>query len=266
MPKSTKAASISVFFPAFNDEGTIAEMVKNALALLPSLADDYEVLVVNDGSADGTGTVLDELVRMQPHVRVIHHPRNRGYGAALRTGFDQASKELIFYTDGDGQYDAREMVTLLPLMTSEVEVVNGYKLKRADRRRRIVIGTIYNWLAHTLFRLPIRDVDCDFRLIRRHAMEQIELESASGTVCTEMIYKLRAVGCRFAETPVHHYPRLHGQSQFFTFRRVARTAVDFFVLWMKLVVWRRMFHGSTQPSQLTRNDTVITEEISASLK
>jgi len=265
MPKLRQTASISVFFPAFNDEATIAAMVTGALALLPSFTDDYEVIVVNDGSEDGTATVLDELARTLPHVRVVHHPRNRGYGAALSTGFNHASKELVFYTDGDGQYDVRELAKLLPLMTSEVEVVNGYKLKRADSRRRVVIGAFYNRLAHTLFRLPIRDVDCDFRLIRRRAMEQISLESASGMVCTEMIYKLSTLGCRFAETPVHHYPRLHGQSQFFTFRHVARTAVDFFVLWMKLVVWQRMFPvAQSRPRSTT--EAVMTEKISASLK
>lgn len=266
MPKLRQTASISVFFPAFNDEGTIAAMVTNALALLPCFTDDYEVIVVNDGSADGTAAVLDELARTLPRVRVVHHHRNRGYGAALRTGFNHASKELIFYTDGDGQYDTREMVTLLPLMTSEVEIVNGYKLKRADSRRRIVIGKIYNRLARALFRLPIRDVDCDFRLIRRRVMEQIELESASGMVCTEMIYKLRALGCRFVETPVHHYPRLHGQSQFFNFRCVARTAVDFFVLWVKLVVLGRIFPGAAQSRQLSTTEAVITEKIGASLE
>lgn len=266
MPKLRQAPSISVFFPAFNDAETIATMVTDALAVLPSLTQDYEVIVVNDGSTDTTAAVLDELARKLPCVRVIHHPRNRGYGAALNTGFNQASKEWIFYTDGDGQYDASEMTSLLPLMTSEVEIVNGYKLKRADSRRRIVLGKIYNRLARTLFRLPIRDVDCDFRLIRRRAMEQIELESASGVVCTEMIYKLRARGCRFAETPVHHYPRLHGQSQFFTFRRVARTALDFFVLWVKLVVWRQMFPGAASSRQLSTTETVITEEIRASIE
>ncbi len=266
MPELRKTASISVFFPAFNDEGTIAAMVTHTLALLPALTDDYEVIVVNDGSQDATTTVLNELARTLPHVRVVHHQRNRGYGAALRTGFDHASKELIFYTDGDGQYDVRELAKLLPLLTSEVDIVNGYKLKRADSRRRIVIGAIYNRLARWLFHLPIRDVDCDFRLIRRRAMAQIELESASGMVCTEMVYKLHALGCRFAETPVHHYPRLHGQSQFFNFRCVAHTAVDFFVLWMKLVVWRRMLPGAVQSRPLSTTEAVITEKIGASLE
>jgi len=231
--------SLSVFFPAYNDEGSIADMVHRALALLPQFADDYEVVVVNDGSQDRTAAILDELARRQPRLRVIHHPRNRGYGGALRTGFAAATKDLMFYTDGDGQYDVNELARLMPLMTNKVDVVNGYKIRRSDSKRRVLLGGIYKRLARLLFRLPIRDVDCDFRLMRRAAIQGIDLVSTSGVVCTEMVYKLHSAGCRFTETPVNHYPRLHGQSQFFTLRRVGKTAWDFFALWAKLVVWRR---------------------------
>jgi glycosyltransferase involved in cell wall biosynthesis len=234
----TRRPGITAFFPAFNDEGSIDALVTQTLTLLPQFTDDYEVIVVNDGSSDGTAT-LDELARRSEHIRVIHHARNRGYGGALRSGFVHATKGLIFYTDGDGQYDVRELAQLIPLMTDEVDVVNGYKIKRADNKRRIVLGAIYKIIARLLFGLPIRDVDCDFRLMRRAAIQSIELTSTSGVVCTELVYKLRRAGCRFTETPVKHYPRQHGQSQFFTLRRVARTAADFFALWFKLVVCRQ---------------------------
>jgi glycosyltransferase involved in cell wall biosynthesis len=241
-PKSM-SPSVSVFFPAFNDEGSIARLIHEALEILPRITDDYEVIVVNDGSSDGTAAVLDELANKLPRLRVIHHPNNRGYGGALRSGFENGAKDLIFYTDGDGQYDVREITKLMPLMTEEVDVVNGYKIKRSDSRRRIVLGEIYKFLAKRMFGLPIRDVDCDFRLMRREAIQSVTLTSASGVVCTEMVYKLHAAGYRFAETPVHHYPRLHGQSQFFTLRRVARTSYDFFKLWLKLVIGRRFIFG-----------------------
>jgi glycosyltransferase involved in cell wall biosynthesis len=236
--------SISVFFPAYNDEATIGPLVETALAILPTLTDDYEVIVVDDGSTDATAAVLDELARTRPLVRVVRHAANRGYGGALRTGFASAGKDLIFYTDGDAQYDVRELATLRPLLTDAVDIVNGFKIKRADEGRRKLLGAFYNRLAHLLFGIPIRDVDCDFRLLRRQALERIELFSSSGSICVELVYKLHRAGCVFAETPVHHYPRLHGRSQFFTPRRVARTARDFLSLWWRLVVRRRLAPGA----------------------
>lgn len=239
-------ASISVFFPAYNDAGTIAALVADALEVLPTLTEDYEVIVVNDGSTDGTRELLDGLARGSEHVRVIHHERNKGYGGALRTGLRSAAKDLVFYTDGDGQYDVRELARLRPLLGEGVDIVNGYKLKRADTKYRQVIGAVYNQLARFLFRLPVRDVDCDFRLMRRRAIRRVELVSSSGVICVELVRKLHAAGCVFAEAPVRHYPRRHGRSQFFTFGRVARTAFDFFALWIELVVLRTSAHGDRQ--------------------
>jgi glycosyltransferase involved in cell wall biosynthesis len=228
---------LSVFFPAFNDEDSIAKLVHEALEAAVRITNDCEVIVVNDGSSDSTAAVLNDLASKEPRLRVIHHPCNRGYGGALRSGFESATKDLIFYTDGDGQYDVGELANLFPLMIEDVDVVNGYKIRRSDRRRRIVLGAIYKFLARWMFGLPIRDVDCDFRLMRREAIQSVTLTSTSGCICTEMVYKLSKAGYRFAETPVHHYPRLHGQSQFFTLRRVARTGYDFFRLWLKLVIF-----------------------------
>ena len=229
---------ISVFFPAFNDEKTIGQTVAQALTLLPTLTDNYEVIIVNDGSTDSTGEILEALTHTSQHVRVIPHEKNLGYGAALRTGLSHANNDLIFYTDGDGQYDVGELAVLLSCLTAACDVVNGYKIKRADPLGRIFIGAVYNRLARVLFRLPIRDVDCDFRLIRRRALSGIELISSSGVICVEMVYKLHSAGCVFVEVPVHHYPRLHGKSQFFTLRRLSRTAIDFLALWIKLAIFK----------------------------
>jgi len=232
--------SISVFFPAYNDEMTIAALVGDALAVLPALTDDFEVLVINDGSSDNTGAVLDELARVNSQVRVIHHETNRGYGGALRTGFAQATKDLVFYTDSDAQYDVRELALLHCLMSDEVDVVNGYKIERSDSWHRKALGAVYNQAVRLLFQIPIRDVDCDFRLIRRRALERIELISSSGSICVELAHKLHLAGCVFAESPVHHYPRAHGRSQFLTARRVGRTAFDLVSLWFKVATpWRR---------------------------
>jgi glycosyltransferase involved in cell wall biosynthesis len=236
--------SISVFFPAYNDEASIGGLVGGALALLPELTDDFEVIVVDDGSADGTAAAVEEQARVDSRVRLVRHGANRGYGAALRTGFASATKELVFYTDGDGQYDVRELARLRPLLTEGVDAVNGYKIKRADGWQRKATGAAYNRLAHLLFSIPIRDVDCDFRLIRRPAVERVELVSSSGSICVELVHKLHRTGCVFAEVPVHHYPRAHGRSQFFTLRRVGRTALDLASLWLKVAAPGRRRRGA----------------------
>jgi len=266
MQKPRSVYSISVFFPAFNDQESIGPLVKSTLSVLATLTDDYEVLIVNDGSTDATPAVVDELARTLPGIKVIHHAENLGYGAALRSGFANSSKDLIFYTDGDGQYDVRELVALHQLMTDSIDIVNGYKLKRSDQPSRKVLGAIYNQSARYLFKLPIRDVDCDFRLLRRHAIQHIKLVSSSGVICVELVRKLRAAGCVFAEAPVHHYPRRHGRSQFFTLRRVARTTFDFLFLWLKLVVLQRFGAGSPRFQKKFTKDTSAAEEIHASLK
>jgi glycosyltransferase involved in cell wall biosynthesis len=234
MAKPPASKSISVFFPIFNDQGTVESLVGKTLKVLPTLTDDYEILLIDDGSTDASGAIADCLARTIKQLRVIHHPHNQGYGAALRTGFSNATKDLIFYTDGDGQYDVSELSLLAPLMTDEVDVVNGYKIKRHDNRSRKASGAIYNNLARRLFRLPISDVDCDFRLVRRTAIDRVSLSSSSGAICVELVRKLSSAGCTFREVPVHHYARTHGKSQFFTPRRVARTLFDFCVLWVSL--------------------------------
>ncbi|MEK6407023.1 MAG: glycosyltransferase family 2 protein [Acidobacteriota bacterium] len=243
--------SISVFFPAYNDAGTIASMVVLADRTLRKLTDDYEVIVVNDGSGDHTAQVLSEMESLYPRLRVIHHPANRGYGSALRTGFASASKELIFYTDGDAQYDVRELEKLVPLMTGEVEVVNGYKISRSDPLHRIIIGGIYRWLVRFAFGIKIRDVDCDFRLVRRASYNRVRLSSTSGTICVEMIKSFQHAGLRFAEAPVNHYHRAYGKSQFFNFRRLFKTFRDLSVLWWRLVIMRKaqIVHPAEETAQ-----------------
>src|ERR671927_170480 len=172
---ASKPAGLSVFFPAYNDSGTIASMVIRAVKAASELTSDFEVIVVDDGSADGTAEIADELSRKYPQVRAVHHPINRDYGAALRTGFRSATKELIFYTDGDAQYDPSELSLLWRELTPDADMVNGYKISRADPLHRIVIGRVYHHIVSLLFGLKLRDVDCDFRLMRRSIFDRINL-------------------------------------------------------------------------------------------
>jgi len=232
-----KPAGLSVFFPAYNDGGTIASMVIAAVKAASNVTPDFEVIIVNDGSADGTAQIADELARTyHPHVRVIHHQRNRGYGGALQTGFRSATKELIFYTDGDAQYDPAELAALWARMTPDADLVNGYKISRSDPVHRIIIGRLYHHFVSRLFGLKVRDVDCDFRLMRRSIFERINLEKTSGVICLEMMKKITDAGFRIVEVPVHHYHRAFGKSQFFNFPRIAKTGVDVMRLWLALVV------------------------------
>jgi len=242
MPASGRP-SLSVFFPAYNDAPSLPALLQKTFDVLPSCADDFEVIVVNDGSWDGTGDVLEELRRKYaPLVRVITHPTNRGYGGALRSGFAAATKELVFYTDGDGQYDPGELPLLLERMAPEVGLVNGYKLERHDPWHRICIGKVYNFMARLLFRIRIRDIDCDYRLIRRRLLEEIRLNSTSGTICVELVRKLELSPYRVEEVGVHHYPRLHGRSMFFRVRSLTVTFWQLLRLYVRLVILPR-FNG-----------------------
>jgi glycosyltransferase involved in cell wall biosynthesis len=238
-----RPAGLSIFFPALNDAGTIASLVITARKTAQKLTSDFEVIVVDDGSRDATPDIADELARTYPEVKVIHHPKNRGYGGALRTGFTSAAKEFIFYTDGDAQYDPAELELLWPAMTEGVDLVNGYKVSRSDPAHRIVIGRVYHWTVKILFGLKVRDVDCDFRLMRRSIFERVQLERSSGVICLEMMKKITDADFRIAEVPVHHYHRAFGRSQFFNFRRLARTAVDVAALWFQLVIVGRHRRG-----------------------
>lgn len=227
--------SISVFFPAYNDAGTIASLVLIAHMTVRELTDDYEVVVVNDGSPDHTGELLDELARSHPWLRVVHHEHNRGYGGALRTGFATASKDLIFYTDGDAQYDPRELRALHAALSDDIDFVNGYKIGRSDPLHRIVIGRLYHWFVKLAFSLELRDVDCDFRLMRRSVFDEVTLTRSSGVICVELCKKVQDCGFRVAQVPVHHFHRTYGKSQFFNVPRVGRTLFDLARLWVELV-------------------------------
>jgi glycosyltransferase involved in cell wall biosynthesis len=229
--------SLSVFFPAFNDAPGLPSLIAATFALLDGLVEDFEVIVVNDGSQDDTAAVLEGLrSRHGERLRVVTHERNRGYGAALRSGFDAARKELVFYTDGDGQYDVRELPALLGQLGPHTGFVNGYKLERHDPFHRVWIGRVYNSVARLLFGVEIRDIDCDYRLIRRQLLDTISLESTSGTVCVELVRKLETAGWEFAEVGVHHYPRLYGRSQFFRLRSLFVTFFQLARLYANLVV------------------------------
>ena len=228
---------VSVFFPAYNDAPSLPTLLAKTFDVLRREVEDFEVIVVNDGSQDDTGAVLAQLAsHYGPQMRIVTHEVNRGYGGALRSGFEAATKEFVFYTDGDGQYDIGELPKLLARMKPSVSFVNGYKLERNDPWHRIWIGKTYNQFARLLFNVSLRDIDCDFRLIRRSLLEMIHLESTSGTICVELVRKLELCGMDVEEVGVHHYPRLHGKSQFFRLKSLFTTLSQLIHLWFWLLL------------------------------
>jgi glycosyltransferase involved in cell wall biosynthesis len=227
---------VSAVFPCYNDARTIGGLVDDVYAALTPLVADVEVVVVNDGSADESGAVLDAMTAERPWLRIVHHERNGGYGKALISGFTAARHDWIFYTDGDAQYDAREAALLVPLATHDVDIVQGYKVGRGDSWYRKVIGRVYHHTVRALFGLRVRDTDCDFRLFRRRLFTDRPLTSTSGVICVEMMFRFQRGGARFVEAPVHHYFRPHGSSQFFRVPAIARSARQLASLWWRLVV------------------------------
>jgi len=231
--------SVSVFYPCYNDWGTMGSMVLLTLQTVERLGLDCDITIIDDGSAVHTQGLLDEIQARFPDVQVLRHEKNRGYGGALRSGFAAATKEWIFYTDGDAQYDVRELASLVEHAGPDVDVVQGYKITRRDPMYRRVIGRIYHWTVKVAFGLKLRDVDCDFRLMRRRIFDTVSLESNSGVICAEMMTKIQRAGFRVVEVPVHHYQRAHGKSQFFNYPRIARVVRQLSMLWWREVVWRR---------------------------
>ncbi|MBK9120761.1 MAG: glycosyltransferase family 2 protein [Phycisphaerales bacterium] len=203
--------ALTILFPCYNEEAHLERVTHSALAVGRSVAADLEILIVDDGSRDRTGAIADALAAEHPSVRVLHLRPNRGYGAALAAGFRAATKNWVFYTDGDGQFDLGELPRLLPLLEVH-DIVSAYRLDRQDTPLRRLNAALWSGLVNWLFGLRLRDIDCAFKIYPRPFLEQISIRSTGALIDTEMLAKARRLGCTIAQLGVRHYPRTAGRS------------------------------------------------------
>jgi glycosyltransferase involved in cell wall biosynthesis len=211
-PSARRSAkpSISAFFPAYNEEANIGALCLKTAGALKRLAGDWEVIAVNDGSKDATAARVEALHKKEKRIRVVSHPVNQGYGAAVKTGFKSATKDWIFFTDGDGQFDVNELDRLLPLCRDH-QLVVGYRIKRADATHRKLNAFAWGTLVRTLFGLKgVRDIDCAFKIVRRDVFKTFQLETTGAMISTELLVKAQKNGFAIAEVGVNHYPRTAG--------------------------------------------------------
>jgi glycosyltransferase involved in cell wall biosynthesis len=228
---------LSYFFPAHNEEANLAGLVEEALAALPSLAETFEIIAVNDGSRDRTPAIADELAAAHPDVvRAVHHPTNLGYGAALRSGLGAARYELVAFTDGDRQFQVADLGRLTERLgaAEHPDVVVGFRIKRADPLIRTIYARLYRLANRIFFGLTVTDVDCACKLFRREALEGLRVESGGAFFSAELLIKLRAAGRSVAEVGVPHYPRTAGSPTGAKPSVVFRAVKDFWLLRLRM--------------------------------
>lgn len=259
-PTAPRSPSLSWFFPAHDEAQNIEPLVEEALRELPRLAERFEIICVDDGSRDGTGAIADRLAAAHPDVvRVVHHPVNRGYGAALRSGFGAARYPLVCFTDGDRQFRIADLRLLLDRMSQPVvpgggpdaprpDVVAGYRIKRADPAIRLAYARTYRACLRLFFGLRLRDVDCACKLFRREALEGIRLASGGAFLSAELLIKLRATRRSVVEVGVPHFPRPAGRASGADPRVVLRAVRDFWRLRIALWLRRDEALGAGEPA------------------
>ena len=230
---------LTFFFPAYNEQENIARTVELALSQIGPLVPSIEVLAIDDGSTDQTPALADALAAADPRVRVHHQP-NRGYGGAIKAGFEEAQGELICFSDGDLQFDLREMSRLLERLADErkpVDAVIGFRIKRRDPFHRIFIAKTYNAIVSVAFGLRVRDIDCAMKLFRREVFDGLRLDADGPFLSAELLIKLRARGVRMAQVGANHFPRAAGTNTGASFTKILRTFRDLaklrWDLWMK---------------------------------
>ncbi len=225
--------TLTIFFPCYNEEANVERVTRQALEVGRAIAAELEVIIVNDGSRDRTGEIADRLAAEIPEVRAVHNRPNRGYGGALQAGFAAATKNWIFYTDGDGQFDIGELPKLLPLLADH-DIVSCYRLDRQDSPMRKLNAWAWTTLVNLLFRMGVRDIDCAFKIYPKPFIDRIELHSEGALIDTEMLAKARNLGLSIAQVGVHHYPRTAGTQSGANLRVILRAFKELFKLYRRI--------------------------------
>jgi glycosyltransferase involved in cell wall biosynthesis len=227
---------ISAFFPAYNEALNVGELAKKTSAVLAKICDDYEVIVVNDGSKDNTVEVVNEIVKKDPKVKLITHEKNMGYGGAVKTGLYTSKFEWVFFTDGDGQFDVSE-IPLLVELSKTCDVAVGYRIKRADPAIRKLNAFMWGSLVKMLLKFKVRDVDCAFKLIKKEVIDRAQLESEGALISTELLAKAVKMGYKIGEAGVHHYPRKAGTQTGAKLKVILKAFVELFKFYGKMKKW-----------------------------
>ena len=230
---STPCATMSVIFPAFNEEGNIRRAVDAALEVLPKVAMSWEIIVVDDGSSDATARICDDLKAQYPEIEVIRHEQNRGYGAALKSGIMTAKYDLIFFSDSDGQFDLRELLQLI-CWSEDYDIVAGYRAKRQDPLHRRINALGWNVLVRLVLGIKIRDIDCAFKLFRRAVFDQVQIRSVGAMVNTEILAQAARLGMRIHQVKVNHFPRRHGKQSGANLHVIIKAFRELCRLWRQL--------------------------------
>jgi glycosyltransferase involved in cell wall biosynthesis len=230
---ATPRPQLSLVFPVFDEEDNIGQLLEQALTLAPRLAPEFEIVVVDDGSGDGSARIIEAHRLAEPRVRVIRHAANRGYGAALRAGLREARGELVFFSDADLQFDLDELATLLA-HARDFDIVAGYRRPRRDPWHRRLLAAAWGTLVRGLFDLPVRDIDCAFKVFRRHVLEAIPIASVGAFVNTEMLVRARQAGFRIHQVPVTHRRRRFGSQTGARPRVIVRALFELLALYREL--------------------------------
>jgi len=230
---SNPCATMSVIFPAFNEENNIRRTVEAAVKILPKVATSWEIIVVDDGSSDATIAICNDLKARYPEVEVIRHGQNRGYGAALKSGIMTAKYDLIFFSDSDGQFDLRELVQLI-YWSKDYDIVAGYRAKRQDPLHRRINALGWNVLVRLVLGIKIRDIDCAFKLFRRAVFDQVQIRSVGAMVNTEILAQAARLGMRIHQVKVNHFPRRHGKQSGANLHVIIKAFRELCRLWRQL--------------------------------